>query len=130
MLDARYGASSEPVVIHDYQTAQYYGSLVVGTPSEKINVLYDTSSSNLWVPNSDGCDGSQVTISTTKANQAPTSPTAAQSRSSTARVQCQMDTVNIGGVSIADYTFAEVTNVSGLGISYSLEKFDRICDMA
>ena len=30
--------------------------------------------------------------------------------------------MNIGGVSIADYTFAEVTNVSGLGISYSLEK--------
>ena len=51
MLDAKYGASSEPVVIHDYQTAQYYGSLVVGTPSEEINVLYDTSSSNLWVPN-------------------------------------------------------------------------------
>ena len=40
------------------------------------------------------------------------------------------DTVNIGGVSIADYTFAEVTNVSGLGISYSLEKFDGICGMA
>ena len=32
------------------------------------------------------------------------------------------NTVNIGGVSITDYTFAEVTNVSGLGISYSLEK--------
>ena len=37
--------------------------------------------------------------------------------------QCQEDTVNIGGVSIADYTFAEVTNVSRLGISYSLGKF-------
>merc|ERR1719240_2502484 len=40
------------------------------------------------------------------------------------------DTVNIGGVSIADYTFAEVTDVSGLGISYSLGKFDGICGMA
>ena len=29
--------------------------------------------------------------------------------------------MNIAGVSITDYTFAEVTNVSGLGISYSLE---------
>ena len=47
MLGARYGASSEPVVIHDYQNAQYYGSLVVGTPNEEINVLYDTGSSNL-----------------------------------------------------------------------------------
>ena len=33
------------------------------------------------------------------------------------------DTVNIGGVSITDYTFAEVTKVSGLGFSYSLERF-------
>ena len=40
------------------------------------------------------------------------------------------DTVNIGGVSITDYTFAEVTNVSELGISCSLEKFDGICGMA
>ena len=54
-----------PVVIHDYRNAQYNGSLVVGTPSEEINVLYDRGSSNLWVPNSDCCDGSQVTISTT-----------------------------------------------------------------
>ena len=33
------------------------------------------------------------------------------------------DIVNSDGVSIADYTFAEVTNVSGLGFSYSLGKF-------
>ena len=32
-------------------------------------------------------------------------------------------TVNSDGVSIANYTFAKVTNVSGLGFSYSLEKF-------
>ena len=32
VLGTKYGASSEPVVIHDLQDAQYYGSLVVGTP--------------------------------------------------------------------------------------------------
>ena len=47
VLGTRYGASSEPVVIHDYQNAQYYGSLVVGTPGDEINVFYDTGSSNL-----------------------------------------------------------------------------------
>ena len=40
------------------------------------------------------------------------------------------DTVNIGGVSITDYTSAEMPNVSELGISYSLEYFDGICSMA
>ena len=34
-------------VIHDYQEMQYYGSLVVDTPSDEITVLYDTGSSNL-----------------------------------------------------------------------------------
>lgn len=37
------------------------------------------------------------------------------------------DTVNIGGVSITNYTFAEVNDVPGLGVSYSLVNFDKIC---
>ena len=35
LLGAKYGASSEPVVIHDYQNVQYYSSLVVSTPGEE-----------------------------------------------------------------------------------------------
>ena len=39
--------------------------------------------------------------------------------------------MNSDGVSITDYNFAEVTNVSGLGYSYSLGgNFDEICGMA
>ena len=92
VLGTKYGASSEPVVIHDLQDARYCGSLVVGTPSDEMNVLYGTGSSNLWVPNSDCYDGTQVTISTTIANQTPASPTPAHSELSTVRVQCQAST--------------------------------------
>ena len=127
VLGTKYGASSEPVVIHDLQDAQYYGSLVVGTPSDEMNVLYGTGSSNLWVPNSDCYDGTQVTISTTIADQTPASPTPTHSESSTVRVQCQAstpeDTVNGVGVSIANYTFTEVTKVSELGFSYFRKRF-------
>ena len=38
LLGAKYGTSSESVVTYDYQNTQYYKSIVVGTPSEKINV--------------------------------------------------------------------------------------------
>ena len=38
LLGAKYGASSDSVVTYDYQNTQYKGSIVVGTPSEKINV--------------------------------------------------------------------------------------------
>ena len=37
--------------------------------------------------------------------------------------------VNIGGVSITNHTFA-VTDVSGLGVSYTVGKFDGICGMS
>ena len=70
LLGAKYGASSEPVLTYDHQNTQYFGSLVVGTAGEEIDVIHKTYSFNLWVPNSDVADGSQVTISTSKANQA------------------------------------------------------------
>ena len=40
------------------------------------------------------------------------------------------DTVNTVGVSIADYTFAEGTTVSGLGFRTLWRNFDEICGMA
>merc|ERR1712107_682787 len=134
LLGAKYGASSEPVVIHDYQNAQYYGSLVVGTPGEEINVIYDTGSFNLWVPNSDCCGwfSSHNFYHESKSSTYVANGSTFKIEYGSGPVSgfYSKDTVNIGGVSFEDYTFAEVTDVSGLGISYSLGKFDGICGMA
>jgi len=39
------------------------------------------------------------------------------------------DTIAIAGISVEDYTFAEVNNTKGLGAAYAIGKFDGICGL-
>jgi len=44
----------ESEVIKDYANAQYYGTVKVGTPPQEFQVIFDTGSSNFWIPEK-GC---------------------------------------------------------------------------
>lgn len=131
-LSSKYG-SPEPVVISDYQNAQYYGPITVGTPGEQIHVVYDTGSSNLWVPNPKCCSflTRHHLYHESKSSSYGANGTAFKIQYGSGPVSgfYSEDTISIGDVAIPKYTFAEVTDVSGLGLGYTLGKFDGICGM-
>lgn len=126
-------ASSAYIPLTNYQDAQYYGPLSIGTPSQNFLVLFDTGSSNLWVPSS-SCTALACKIHTKYSAKSSSTYIAngkafsIQYGSGAVQGFLSQDTVTWGGVKVNNQLFAEITKESGT--SFDLSKFDGILGMA
>lgn len=121
------------IPLKDYSNAQYYGPITVGTPPQDFNVLFDTGSSNLWVPGPKCTSPSclvhkkyQAAVSTTY--KADGRNFSIQYGSGSVQGHLDNDVVTFGGVNIPNCTFAETSTEPG--VAFVEAKFDGVLGMA
>jgi hypothetical protein len=119
------------IVINEFQNAQYYGPIQVG--GQTFNVIFDTGSSNLWVPSKKCTNcGSHPLYDSSASSSYVANGTAFNIQYGSGPVAgfLSYDTVGFGGLPVQKFEFAEITDVSGLGLAYSIGKFDGILGLA
>jgi hypothetical protein len=127
---------SESVQIKDYSNAQYYGIVEMGTPPQSFTVVFDTGSSNLWVPqiNCKNCgywfiDGGKHKFDHSKSStyRVDGSDFHIQYGSGDVRGSFSVDDITLAqDIVIHGQKFAEVSDAGGLGVGYVMGKFDGI----
>ena len=127
------GGESE--IIKDYGNAQYFAVVEIGTPPQSFEVIYDTGSSNLWVPKV-GCTHCGLPFISHKKKYDESKSSSYEEDGEDFEIMYGSGSVK-GFFSKDDITlaediiidaqdFAEVTDAGGLGVAYSLGKFDGI----
>jgi hypothetical protein len=118
--------------IHNFEDTSYTGTIYVGTPGQKSEVVFDTGSSNLWVPNKQPTNGTKSLYDHTSSSTYVANGTKFDIQYGSGPVSGYLseDTVKWGDLSLEKFTLAEVNDVSGLGTMYTGTPMDGILGLA
>jgi cathepsin D len=119
-------------VLTNFQDVQYYGPISVGTPAQDFTVLFDTGSSNLWLPlnscRSTACKSHSLydpSKSSTYVENGESISIAYGSGSCSGELV--QDTVTLAGAEISKVVFGGMTSLSS---DFESSSFDGLMGMA
>ena len=131
--------SNDSVPIKNYENAQYFGVVEIGTPPQSFQVVYDTGSSDLWVPEL-GCTHCGLPFLAPKSKYDSSQSSSYQEDgedfeiiygSGSVRGFFSKESISLTkDIVVENQDFAQVSDAGGLGTTYSLGKFDGVFGLA
>ncbi|KAG0461029.1 hypothetical protein HPP92_021326 [Vanilla planifolia] len=127
---AEEGSAEDIIELKNYMNAQYYGEIAIGTPKQKFTVIFDTGSSNLWIP-SGKCYFSIACYFHSKYRSSRSSTYKENGKSASIRYGTgsvsgflSEDYLSIGGLVVKGQVFIEATREPS--VTFLVAKFDGI----